>query len=110
MGRPNNFSLFLDAIIAFSSHPSLSLAHLANPLWNSMLKHEHISREPIFLSYIPQWVQCTAPKLIKLNYTLAKESTLPTDPVFYCKIDFDSEDEYSVFFYRCRSDFIDTFR
>lgn len=110
LGRPSNFSLFLDAILAFSSHPSLTLAHLANPLWNSMMKHEHVSREPIFLSYIPQWVQCTAPKLVKLNYSAGKSSALPTDPIYYCNIDFDSEEEYSLFFYRCRSDFIDTFR
>lgn len=110
MARPGNFSIFLDAIIAFSSHPSLTLAHLANPLWNSMMKHEHISRDPVFLSYIPQWVQCTAPKLIKMNYSISKSPTNAGDPISYSKMDFDSEEEFSVYFYRCRSDFIDTFR
>lgn len=40
--RPINFSLFLEAILAYSAHPSLVLAHLANPLWNTMLKHEQV--------------------------------------------------------------------
>lgn len=108
--RPTNFSTYLDAIIAFSNHPSLQLAHFANPLWNSMMKHEHISRDPVFLSYIPQWVQCTAPKLIKIDYPTAKSPKNVGDTPFYSKMDFDSEEEYSLYFYRCRSDFIDTFR
>lgn len=108
--RPSNFSLFLDAILAFSSHPSLALAHLANPIWNTMLKHEHISRDPIFLSYIPQWVQCTAPKLIKVTFPTGKGLGSIRDPAAYVKLEFDSEEEYSLFFHRCRSAFLDTFR
>jgi exportin-5 len=112
MSRPSNFSAFLEAILAFSSHQSLTLAHMANPLWNSMLKHEHISRDPVFLSYIPQWVQCTAPKIVKFNYPSSK--TQSTDAggaaAAYAKADFDSEEEFSTYFYRCRSDFLDSFR
>lgn len=110
MSRPLNFTVFLEAVIAFSSHPSLTLAHLANPLWNSMLKHEHISKDPVFLSFIPQFVQCTAPKIIKIPYPTAKLPTNVNDTLSYIKMDFDSEEEYSTYFYRCRSDFLDTFR
>lgn len=110
VSRPANFSMFLDAILAFSNHPSLTLAQLANPIWNSMLKHEHISRDPIFLSYIPQWVQCTAPKIIKVNFPSGKVPNLVSDPSAYAKMDFDSEEEYSSFFHKCRSSFLETFR
>ncbi|KAK9885730.1 hypothetical protein WA026_012499 [Henosepilachna vigintioctopunctata] len=109
--RPTNFSIFLEAILAFSSHQSLTLAHLANPLWNSMLKHEQISRDPVFLSYIPQWVQCTAPKTIKFNYPSARTSHADLTPsATYAKKDFDSDEEFSLYFYRCRADFLDSFR
>ncbi|XP_017770815.1 PREDICTED: exportin-5 [Nicrophorus vespilloides] len=110
MQRPSNYSLFLDAILAFSSHPSLTLSHLANPLWNSMMKHEHISRDQVFLSYIPQWVQCTAPKLIKLTYPTNKNSNNPNEAASYTRFEFDSEEEYSIYFHRCKSDFSDSFR
>lgn len=109
-GRPNNFSVFLDAILLFSCHPSLTLAHLANPLWNSMLKHDSISRDPVFLSYIPRWVQCTAPKIMKVNYPTNSTSLILSDTSSYCKLDYDSEEEYTTFFYRCRTDLLDTFR
>lgn len=108
--RPPNFAIYLDSILVFSSHPSLTLAHFANPVWNSMLKHDHISRDPTFLSYIPRWVQCTAPKIVKFNYPISKTSTSLEEPATYCKVDFDSEEEYSQYFHRCRSDFLDTFR
>lgn len=103
--------MFLEAILAFSSHQSLTLAHLANPLWNCMLKHDQISRDPVFLSYIPQWVQCTAPKIIKFIYPSAKTPQSDLSPsAVYAKYDFDSEEEFSSHFYRCRADFLDSFR
>ncbi|XP_044747732.1 exportin-5 [Coccinella septempunctata] len=109
--RPPNFNMFLEAILAFSSHQSLTLAHLANPLWNCMLKHDQISRDPVFLSYIPQWVQCTAPKIIKFIYPSAKITHSDLSPsATYAKYDFDSEEEFSSHFYRCRADFLDSFR
>lgn len=108
--RPANFSLFLNAILAFSAHPSLTLANLANPIWNSMFKHEHISRDLIFLSYVPQWVQCTAPKLIKVKFPIGKNPISVQEPAAYIKLDFDSDEEYAQYFYRCRSSFLDTFR
>lgn len=112
IGRPNNFSMFLEAILAYSSHPSLTLAHSANPLWNSMLKNEYITRDPVFLSYVPQWVQCTAPKIIKFNYPVGKSPTVGamSESTLYAKIDFDSEEEFSAYFYRCRSDMLESFR
>lgn len=110
--RPANFSMFLEAMLAYSSHPSLFLAHIANPLWNCFLKHEQISRDPIFLSCIPQWVQCTAPKIVKFNYPVGKSPTSNdiNETVAYTKVDFDSDEEFSAYFYRCRSDFLDSFR
>ncbi|KAJ8964039.1 hypothetical protein NQ314_005179 [Rhamnusium bicolor] len=100
ISRPNNFSTFLEAILAYSNHKSLSLAHSANPLWNSMLKNDNVSRDPIFLSYIPQWVQCTAPKIIKFNYPVGKSPTAEEigESAAYAKIDYDSEEEFSAFF------------
>ncbi|CAG9765454.1 unnamed protein product [Ceutorhynchus assimilis] len=108
--RPINFSMFLEAVLAYSNHPSLVLAHLANPLWNSMLKHEQVSRDSIFLQYMPQWVQCSAPKIIKFNYPTGKSNGILSETLAYVKVDFDSDEEWSSFFYRCRGDFLDSFR
>ncbi|XP_074025850.1 exportin-5-like protein Ranbp21 isoform X2 [Leptinotarsa decemlineata] len=112
ISRPNNFSMFLEAILAYSSHPSLTLTHLANPLWNSMLKNDHVSRDPVFQSYILQWIQFTAPKIIKFSYPVGRSPSGNeiTESALYAKLDFDSEEEFSAYFYRCRSDMLDSFR
>lgn len=112
ISRPENFSVFLEAILAFSSHASLCLAHSANPLWNSMFKNEFIARDPVFLSYVPQWVQCTVPKIIKFNYPVGKspKSGEISESALYAKLDFDSDEEFSSYFYRCRSDILESFR
>ncbi|XP_049825683.1 exportin-5 isoform X2 [Aethina tumida] len=109
--RPQNFAMFLEGVLAYSSHRSLVIAHLANPIWNAMLKNEHVARDPVFLAHIPQWVQCTAPKIVKFNYPSGKSPNPQVEKAeAYAKIDFDSEEEFSLYFYRCRGDFLDSFR
>lgn len=68
--RPPNFSMYLEAIATFSRHPSLTVAHYANALWTAFFKHELISKDSVFLSFVPKWVEATAPKFIKviMNY------------------------------------------
>lgn len=114
LGRPMNFCVFLDAVLEFSAHPSLVLAHLANPLWNSMLKHDHISRDAVFISYIPRWLEYTAPRIVRVSYyggaNGAGEGRSPASSFYYHRVDFDSEEEYGAYFHRARSDFLDSFR
>jgi exportin-5 len=66
IARPPNFATYLDAILTFSRHPSLTLVHYANALWMSFFKHEHISKDKVFLTFVPKWVECTAPKIMKV--------------------------------------------
>nr|CAD7416970.1 unnamed protein product [Timema poppensis] len=65
-GCPPNFATYLEAMLTFTSHPSLTLAHYANTLWLSFFKHDLISKDPTFLSFVPKWVQSTAPKIVKV--------------------------------------------
>lgn len=54
-------------MLTFSRHPSLTMVSYANTLWQSFFKHPCLSRDPIFQKYIPQWVETTAPKIIKVG-------------------------------------------
>lgn len=72
-GRPPNFSVYLEAIVTFSRHPSLSVAHYANALWTAFFKHDLISKDPVFLNFVPKWVEATAPKIVKvIRATISK--------------------------------------
>lgn len=65
--RPPHFSTYLDAILTFSRHPSLTLVYYANSLWMSFFKHEQISKDKVFRTFIPKWVECTAPKITRVR-------------------------------------------
>nr|CAD7396651.1 unnamed protein product [Timema cristinae] len=108
-GCPPNFAIYLEAMLTFTSHPSLTLAHYANTLWLSFFKHDLISKDPTFLSFVPKWVQSTAPKIVKASYPTIRCSGSP-ETVAYACMDYDSDDEYAAFFHRCRTEFLDTFR
>jgi hypothetical protein len=65
--RPPNFEMFLEAIVTFSRHPSLTLVFNTNSLWISFMKHDQISKDEVFLSYVPKWVEATGPKIVKVG-------------------------------------------
>ena len=100
MSRPVTFSHFLDTVFEVCQYQSLVLIHLANPIWVSMLKCDQINRDQLLLSMIPKWLQFMGPKLIKSNF-----SSSP-----YAVYEFDSDDDYSAFFWRFRADVLESFR
>ncbi|XP_046395855.1 exportin-5 isoform X3 [Ischnura elegans] len=103
---PPNFSIYLESMITFTKHHSLVLAHLVNSLWASFLRHEMISRDPTFLSFVPRWVEATAPRVIKSGFPSKMDSPCSA----WSSMEFDSDEEFATFFHRCRTDFLDAFR
>lgn len=105
--RPTNFNLFLDTVLTFTMHSSLTLAHLANAIWIMLFKHEQIKTDPLLLTYIPKYIESTAPKLIKVTYPNGRQMNGTSA---YCLADYDSEEEFNVFFHRLRMDLLEGFR
>ncbi|XP_015605682.1 exportin-5 [Cephus cinctus] len=105
--RPASFNLFLDAVLTFTMHSSVTLAHLANSIWIMLFKHDQIKAEPLLLTYVPKYVESTAPKLIKVSYP---NSRLTNGASSYYLADYDSEEEFNVFFHRLRMDLLEGFR
>lgn len=65
--QPAQFSTFLEIIFTFAHHPSLTICHGATLIWNVLLKHDQISKDPIFLEYIPKVIEVIGPKVLKVN-------------------------------------------
>ncbi|PSN35462.1 Exportin-5 [Blattella germanica] len=107
--RPPNFSTYLDAILTFSRHPSLTLVFYVNSLWISFFRHEHISKDKVFLTFVPKWVECTAPKITRVSYPQSR-CTNAHDTGAYACLDYDSEEEFMQFFNICRSELLQSFR
>lgn len=111
--RPVNFEIFLECILTLTRHPSLTVAHGGALIWNVLLKHDLISKDPLVNGYIPKVIEVIAPKIIKIPYPSSR--TLPTgsggvSTATYVCMEYDSEEEFAIFFYRCRTDFLEIFR
>lgn len=64
--RPAHFGLYLDAVLSFTMHPSLTLVQLSNTIWLTFFKHEHIKTDSLLLTYVPKYVETIGPKLVKV--------------------------------------------
>lgn len=105
--RPAHFNIFLDTVLTFTMYSSLTLTHMANAIWVMLFKHEQIKQDPLLLTYIPKYVESTAPKLIKIAYPQGRQANGMSA---YCLADYDSVEEFNVFLHRFRTDLLEGFR
>ncbi|XP_013140612.1 PREDICTED: exportin-5 [Papilio polytes] len=101
--------VLLETTLLLTSHPSLTLAHTANAVWLAFLKHDHISKLPLLVAVVPRWLQAAAPKVLKVSYPSSRANGV-SDEVAYACMDYDSEQEFAIFFSRCRTEILDSFR
>lgn len=64
--RQQQFSIILEILFGFVRHPSLTLIHGSILVWNTLLKHDQISKDSIFLEYVPKIIEVIGPKIIKV--------------------------------------------
>ncbi|XP_068627564.1 exportin-5 [Battus philenor] len=101
--------VLLETMLLLTSHPSLTLAHTANSVWLAFLKHDQISKLPLVVNVVPRWLQASAPKVLKVSYPSSRVNGV-SDGVAYACMDYDSEQEFAIFFSRCRTEILDSFR
>lgn len=96
--RPANFQIYLNAMLAFSSHPSQVVNHYANELWAKFFRHADIAKDEIFVTYIVKWVGFAMKKCVKIGYPTRSDHP----SCAYSQLDFDSDEEFASFFGRYR--------
>ncbi|EDW75143.1 uncharacterized protein Dwil_GK19857 [Drosophila willistoni] len=111
--RPAHLEILLECLLQLVQHPSLSVAHGAALIWQLLLKHENSSKDYALVTYIPKLIHTIAPRIVKLPYptncpAASNSSRRPTE--YYIILEFDSEEEFALFFFRCRTDFLEIFR
>ncbi|KAG5676757.1 hypothetical protein PVAND_006566 [Polypedilum vanderplanki] len=111
---PRNFFMFLQIILAFARHPSLSVTHGGILIWLQLIKHDTIAKDPIFADSIRVMIEIIGPKLIKRPYPKVRNcftpNSIPYTTEAYTCLDFDSEEDYLQFIPRFRVDLLDIFR
>lgn len=108
--QPSSFSTFLEIILSFTRHPSLTLTHTVSQLWGALFRHEAISRQPIMLEFIPKWVEAAAPKAVKVAYPSVRSTVITADSSYYAGLDYDSKEEFNMFNSQLRIIICENFR
>lgn len=96
--KPATFQMYLQALLALMRHSSLSINQSAASVWTALFRHERLSIEPDLQSAIEPFIETAARKLVK------------SDPCPFSQLDFDSDEEFNVFFARLRADLLDASR
>ncbi|XP_053683360.1 exportin-5 [Sabethes cyaneus] len=105
-----SLATFLETVLVFTRHSSFTLNQSAALIWMSLLKHEQLSRDAMLLEYIPKVIELIGPKIIKVGYPTSRPTEIVMHPQTFISIDYDSEEEWLMFFARCRTDLLEIFR
>ncbi|XP_067636787.1 exportin-5 [Eurosta solidaginis] len=108
--RPQHFEIFLECLLYLARHPSMTVAHGSTLIWNVLLKHDGISKDPVVVPYIPKMIDVVAPRIIKPLYPSTRTLPATLSTAAYICLEYDSEEEFAVFYHRCRTDFLEVFR
>ena len=95
-GKPENFHIYLNALLAFTSHNSLMVNYYANELWAKFCRHPDISKDEVFKTFLPKWVECALKKAVKVGYPSRDDHP----SCAYSRMDFETDEEFSSFFGR----------
>ena len=72
---PDNFDTYLQAMLAFSRHPSIMVNFYANNLWGQLSRHPDAKMDPKFLAIVPKWLEVACKKLVKVQQTINAKIT-----------------------------------
>ncbi|XP_074630765.1 exportin-5-like isoform X3 [Acropora palmata] len=104
--KPPNFKEYLEAMVAFSKHESLTIPHLTNLLWLTFLRNPVISKDETFRSMFPALLEVAKAKLFKVHDP--EDDTSPGS--IFNKEDFNSEREFTSINGQVRGETMDIIR
>ncbi|XP_017870503.1 PREDICTED: exportin-5 [Drosophila arizonae] len=113
--RPAQLNVMFECLLLLVQHPSLTVAHGATLIWQLLLKHDGCSKDYLMVNYIPKLIHTIAPRIVKISYPsqLPDGVTQPLSPnstEAYIRMEYDSEEDFAIYFFRCRTDFLEIFR
>ncbi|EDW56190.1 GM22721 [Drosophila sechellia] len=108
--RPVHLEVLLECLLLLVQHPSLCVSHGSALIWQLLLKHEPSSKDFAMVNYIPKLIHTIAPRIVKLPYPASTSSPASLSTEAYIRLEYDSEEEFALYFFRCRTDFLEIFR
>ncbi|KAK3523336.1 hypothetical protein QTP86_029488 [Hemibagrus guttatus] len=96
---PANLGKYLEAFLAFTTHPSQFLRSCTQTTWGNVFRHEVLSKESIVLQMAVKYLNATMTNLVKLGFP-SKNDSQACD---YARVDFDSDEDFNAFFHSFRA-------
>jgi len=106
VAKPDTFVMYLSALLALTSHPSLSINYVTTGLWLTLFRHESISNDSDLIGVLNSWISIVAQKLIKVGYPSRNDDAACA----YSRLDFESDEDFSTFLHRMRMDVLEALR
>jgi len=98
-----NLDTYLNALLAFTRHPSQTVNHFANELWVKLFRHPDLSINPVVQSYVVKWVETAVKRAVKVGFP----SRTDHPSCAYSLLDFDTDDEFLGFFVKYKLCIVD---
>ncbi|XP_030627433.1 exportin-5 [Chanos chanos] len=91
---PSNLNKFMEAFLAFTTHPSQFLRSSTQMTWASLFRHEVLSKDPAVAQMTVKFMKATMTNLVKTGFPSKSDSP----SCEYSRVDFDSDEDFNSFF------------
>uniref|UniRef100_W5NFG2 Exportin-5 n=1 Tax=Lepisosteus oculatus TaxID=7918 RepID=W5NFG2_LEPOC len=91
---PANLGKYMEAFLAFTTHPSQFLRSSTQVTWGSFFRHEVLSKEPVIIEMTSKYMRATMTNFVKTGFPSKSDSP----SCEYSRMDFDSDEDFNSFF------------
>ncbi|KAI1886356.1 hypothetical protein AGOR_G00213180 [Albula goreensis] len=91
---PGNLEKFLEAFLAFTTHPSQFLRSSTQITWGTLFRHEVLSKDPVIVRMTVKYLRATINNLVKTGFPSKHDSP----SCEYSRVDFDNNEDFNAFF------------
>ncbi|KAG7314070.1 hypothetical protein KOW79_022566 [Hemibagrus wyckioides] len=94
-----NLGKYLEAFLAFTTHPSQFLRSCTQTTWGNIFRHEVLSKETIVIQMAVKYLNATMTNLVKSGFPSKSDNPACE----YARVDFDSDEDFNAFFHSFRA-------
>uniref|UniRef100_A0A8C9TBG1 Exportin-5 n=1 Tax=Scleropages formosus TaxID=113540 RepID=A0A8C9TBG1_SCLFO len=91
---PGNLNKFMEAFLAFTTHPSQFLRSSTQLTWGTLFRHEVLSKHPVIVEVTSKYMRATMTNLVKTGFPSKSDSP----SCEYSLVDFDNDEDFNTFF------------
>ncbi|KAG0711248.1 Exportin-5 [Chionoecetes opilio] len=87
VGEPPNFKVYLDAMLAFTRHPSLHIYNFTNTLWGQLFRHDQVPHSKTLQAVLPVWIVIVSQKVRSETLETIKAASRLAPDVMYTHVE-----------------------